>query len=334
MQKGLIGVVVPVYKVEKYIAECIDSILAQTYTNFHLILVDDGSPDDAGYICDEYAKKDPRITVIHQENAGVTRARARGVEEAEDCEFIMFVDSDDKLLPNALEEFYSKTDDCTDIIMNTCYYINDNKIFTYYSYKGTEIIDFKYFVRRNIYLDGGEPWGKLYRRSLFNKEIFNIPREIFCGEDVLMNIRVAFKSKSNIRTIDKPVYIHRIHDESVFYNFKQNPEYEEVFRENLEKSIPRECFTEYTNEYIGSRVLRWRMFGGNCLKKPEWAGTRFHKQLKKDVKVYGFSLPYFEKLLLYHTNQPLRAIIFFGRKICSFFKKKNYKQIDSIKLQV
>ena len=95
MIQGLIGVIVPVYKVEKYITECIESILAQTYTNFRLILVDDGSPDNAGKICDEYAKKDSRITVIHQENAGVTRARARGVEEAEDCEFITVVDSDD-----------------------------------------------------------------------------------------------------------------------------------------------------------------------------------------------------------------------------------------------
>lgn len=67
----MIGVIVPVYKVEKYIIECIESILTQTYTNFRLILVDDGTPDSAGKICDEYAQKDPRITVIHQENAGV-----------------------------------------------------------------------------------------------------------------------------------------------------------------------------------------------------------------------------------------------------------------------
>ena len=71
MDDTLIGVIVPVYKTEKYVAECIESILAQTYRNFRLILVDDGSPDGAGSICDEYATKDQRITVIHQENAGV-----------------------------------------------------------------------------------------------------------------------------------------------------------------------------------------------------------------------------------------------------------------------
>ena len=321
MQKGLIGVIVPVYKVEKYIAECIEGILAQTYTNFRLILVDDGTPDNAGKICDEYAIKDSRITVIHQENAGVTRARARGVEEANDCEFITFVDGDDKLLPSALNEFYSKTDDNTDIIMNTCYYLNDNGIYTYHSYKYSDIIDIKYFVKRNIYLDGGEPWGKLYRRAIFNEETFNIPREVFCGEDVLMNIRLAMESKKGIKTFDEPVYFHRIHDESVFYNFKHNPEYEEVFRENLIKSIPQDCFAEYTNEYIGSRVQLWRQFGGNSLKTPEWAGTQFHKQLKKDVKAYSFRMSHFERLLLFHTNQPLRTMIFIGRKIYSGFKR-------------
>lgn len=78
MQKGLIGVIVPVYKTEKYIAECIESILAQTYTNFRLILVDDGSPDAAGTICDEYAAKDSRITVIHQKNAGGYTRKSTG----------------------------------------------------------------------------------------------------------------------------------------------------------------------------------------------------------------------------------------------------------------
>ena len=124
----VIGVIVPVYKVEKYIAECIESILAQTYTKFRLILVDDGTPDNAGKICDEYAKKDSRITVIHQENAGVTRARARGVEEASDCEFITFVDSDDMLAKYALEELHGLMDAGTDIVLGTTYFTeNENK---------------------------------------------------------------------------------------------------------------------------------------------------------------------------------------------------------------
>lgn len=321
MTEGLIGVIVPVYKVEKYIAECIESILAQTYTKFRLILVDDGTPDNAGKICDEYAKKDPRITVIHEENAGVTRARARGVEEAHDCEFIMFVDSDDKLLSTALYEFYSVIDNDTDIVMNTNYYLNNGKLYRYHLYEKRQHIDTTFFVERNIYLDGGEPWGKLYRKSLFEKETFNIPREITCGEDVLMNIRLALKSNKEIKKIDKPVYFHRIHSKSVFFNFKHTPEYEVLFGSHLINSIPRHSLATFMNAYIGSKIQLWGQFGGNRLNKPEWANTLFHEQLKSEIIRYNFQFPYFEKLLLFHTNHPLRAMIFLCRKIYSIFKR-------------
>ena len=89
-----LSVIVPVFNTEKYLRECIESILNQTFTDFELILVDDGSTDKSGVICDEYAQLDDRIRIIHQENAGVTRARKRGVEIALG-EYITFVDSDD-----------------------------------------------------------------------------------------------------------------------------------------------------------------------------------------------------------------------------------------------
>ena len=98
-----ISVIVPVYKAEKFLSDCIDSILSQTYANLGVILVDDGSPDRCGDICDEYAKKDIRVVAIHQENRGAAQARAAGVVAAKDCDFITFVDSDDTLLPEALE---------------------------------------------------------------------------------------------------------------------------------------------------------------------------------------------------------------------------------------
>lgn len=91
-----ISIIVPVYNVEKYLPRCIDSILAQTFTNFELILVDDGSPDNCGAICDEYAQKDSRVVVIHKENQGVSSARNRGLDVAQG-KYIMFCDSDDKV---------------------------------------------------------------------------------------------------------------------------------------------------------------------------------------------------------------------------------------------
>ena len=101
-----ISVIVPVYKVEKYIHRCVDSILGQTYADFELILVDDGSPDNCGAICDEYAAKDSRVVVIHQENGGLSAARNAGVDWAfanSDSRWLSFVDSDDWIHPCFLE---------------------------------------------------------------------------------------------------------------------------------------------------------------------------------------------------------------------------------------
>lgn len=101
-----VSVIVPVYNVEKYLHRCVDSILAQTFTDFELILVDDGSPDNCGAICDEYARKDSRVRVIHQKNKGQAAARNRAVAEA-NGEWIHFVDSDDVIHPQMLEVLYS-----------------------------------------------------------------------------------------------------------------------------------------------------------------------------------------------------------------------------------
>lgn len=101
----MISVIVPIYKVEDYLPACIDSILASTYRDFELILVDDGSPDNCGRICDEYAAKDSRIKVIHQENQWVSAARNAGLEVAIG-EYISFVDSDDAIDPRMLEVLY------------------------------------------------------------------------------------------------------------------------------------------------------------------------------------------------------------------------------------
>ena len=94
MKSPLISIIVPVYKVEKYLCKCLDSILAQTYTNLEIILVDDGSPDRSGVICDEYAVKDDRVTVIHQKNKGLSGARNSALDVATG-DYIGFVDSDD-----------------------------------------------------------------------------------------------------------------------------------------------------------------------------------------------------------------------------------------------
>lgn len=101
----LISVIVPIYKVEDYLNECVESIINQTYNNIEIILVDDGSPDNCPRICDEWARRDSRIRVIHKKNGGLSSARNVGVENAKG-EYISFIDSDDTILPEFLEQLY------------------------------------------------------------------------------------------------------------------------------------------------------------------------------------------------------------------------------------
>ena len=104
--RDLITVVVPVYKVEKYIDRCVTSIINQSYKNLEIILVDDGSPDNCGKICDDYARKDERIKVIHKENGGLSDARNAGINIAKG-KYITFIDSDDYIKYDYVEFLYN-----------------------------------------------------------------------------------------------------------------------------------------------------------------------------------------------------------------------------------
>ena len=107
MTNPKISVIVPVYKAEHYLARCVDTLLAQTFDDFEVILVDDGSPDNSGAICDEYALKDKRVRVIHQPNAGVSMARQKGLDNARG-EYVIHADPDDWVEPDMLKELYAK----------------------------------------------------------------------------------------------------------------------------------------------------------------------------------------------------------------------------------
>ena len=122
-----ISVIVPVYKAEKYLHRCVDSILAQTFTDFEVLLIDDGSPDRSGDICDEYAKKDSRVRVFHKENGGVSSARQCGIDNAQG-EYTIHADPDDWVEPNMLEELYAKAkEDDADMVICDFYEEHKNK---------------------------------------------------------------------------------------------------------------------------------------------------------------------------------------------------------------
>lgn len=201
-----ISVITPVYKVEKYLNKCIDSILAQTFTDFELFIVDDGSPDLCGEISDEYEKKDSRVHVIHKENGGAPSARNTGIEKATG-DFFYFPDSDDWIEPNYLQELYDlaiRTDAQLVISGYVMEYFENNKTQSYsVSVEEKTFLNQKE-VRNHLhhYFDNmmmAVPWNKLYRADYVRENNLRFPNmkwdDLHFNMDVIMDIdKVAISS--------------------------------------------------------------------------------------------------------------------------------------------
>ena len=202
MSTPLISVIIPVYNVEKYLRRCLDSVIAQTYQKLEIICVDDGSIDDSGKICDQYAVRDARIKVIHQENQGLSAARNRGLDAAEG-EYIAFVDSDDYILEDMYKKMLDKLLNYNvDLCVCQCLYeFSDGRQVvkrknidpTIYGRKAS--LEFARFLYMGNYENGVvvAAWNKLYRRVLLDKIRFEgriHEDEAFCGRIMAKNISV------------------------------------------------------------------------------------------------------------------------------------------------
>ena len=172
MDNQLISIIVPVYKVEPYLRKCVDSILAQTYRNLEIILVDDGSPDNCGAICDEYAGKDSRVKVIHKENGGLSDARNAGMEIMSG-KYVAFVDSDDWIEPQMyqrlleLMEHYEAEMAFAGVADEV---LQDGAVHTVKTsnYGNTPFAEDKIAAMRRYFLGSWAAWDKLYRADLFD----------------------------------------------------------------------------------------------------------------------------------------------------------------------
>lgn len=202
METPLISIVVPIYNIEKEIQRCVDSILAQTYTNLEIILVDDGSTDNSGNVIDNIAKKDNRIIVVHKENGGVTRARMEGVKRAAG-EWIGFVDGDDDIEPNMYEKLLNNALK-NNVDISHCGYqmVFPNRVDYYYN--TGKIVEQDNITGLKDLLEGSfvEPglWNKVYRKKLFidllNNDVMDL--NIKNNEDVLMNYYLFKKARRSI----------------------------------------------------------------------------------------------------------------------------------------
>lgn len=207
----MISIIVPVYNVEKYIRRCVDSIIVQTYKDWELLLIDDGSPDNSGKICDEYASKDSRIKVFHKENGGVSSARNLGLEKA-NGEWIVFVDSDDILREDALDIMKNRANG-TDMS-----FFNYNIKFESGKENHQDKLERKISSTQLInellcYKISGAPFSKIYRTCIAKSIKFK--EDVAIGEDLFYNIEFLLKSRKDVNVYNDIVYDYCINTESV-----------------------------------------------------------------------------------------------------------------------
>lgn len=274
-----VSIVIPVYNRKNFLTVCIKSLLAQSFEDFEICLVDDGSTDGTGLLCDELAEKDTRIRVLHVQNGGAAYARQKGVELATG-EWVLFVDSDDTMPADALQRLFQVTSEDTDIVVGFC---RKKRL-----WRGNRLSPACY---RKLLIKGryniSATWGKLFRRTLFDEYTLRTPREIVMGEGMLMNLRLAFASSKPVRLVGgNSVYNYIQHGGNITHVFKLTADYEHIFHKERLQAIPEEEHARYMPVMIYRRLRMLRRIL-RCAQKDntveELRTSAFVKELLADI---------------------------------------------------
>lgn len=294
-----VSVIVPVYNVEKYLPSCINSILAQTLSDIQIILVDDGSEDGSGKICDYYQKIDKRIKVIHQKNCGVMKARAEGVRVS-DSEWICFVDADDAIANDAIECMYLYVTDDVDLIV--------------FESKNNEICNAQEYVQLLFKFQLLELWGKLYRRELLNEYTLSIPHQIKIGEDFICQLRILCVVKKKIQLCSEKKYFYNTNNpDSVQNSYKKSYDYEMAILNQVAEIIEKMqlndertkiAYLKWRIAYLGGMIgLRYNIdYKSKWIKELEKEYNNYHLSIKEHLIMEAVRIPFFRIFLIIEKN--------------------------------
>lgn len=255
----LISIIVPIFKVEQFLSRCIDSILNQTFTDFELLLIDDGSPDNSGTICDEYALKDKRIRVFHKKNGGVSSARNLGLDNAKG-EWITFIDSDDWVKNNYLEKFCNNLT-CDLIICGHQKFGCSNETQTIKQHDNFKVDSNLSIVWKNhaanqcfVYW---YPWAKLYKNYIIQKKKIRFNTEMIYSEDFcfVLEYMSYINEYSFIASTDYQYYIEESRSNRYKMDFSTYHKHLVNQNESLKK-IEKRCGLLITiRENLGKRFF-------------------------------------------------------------------------------
>lgn len=216
----MISIIIPIYNAEKYLSRCIDSVLSQTYSDIELLLINDGSKDNSGAICKEYARKDSRIRIFYKENGGVSSARNLGLNNAIG-EYVMFVDSDDYMLPTMCEVMLSTLHSKkTDLIVCGTTETGGGIWAPHYDfdYSFTELKKNFVAILHTELLS--PPWNKLFKKELIGGQQFR--EDMSFGEDLMFNIRYLEKCRNVSFIKETPFFHEKNNNSSLVVRFNRN----------------------------------------------------------------------------------------------------------------
>lgn len=207
----LVSIIVPVYNAEKNIGRCIESVLGQTYKDFELILMDDGSKDDSGKICDEYAAKDARIRVVHKENSGVSDTRNQGITLARG-EYLQFIDSDDWITPDATGHFVRMAQEYRcDMVITDFYRVIGERVSSKGAIEKEGLLSrdeyATYMMQKPADFYYGVLWNKFFKRSIIEKYGISMDSSISWCEDFIFNLEYI-RNISSVYVMKVPVYYY------------------------------------------------------------------------------------------------------------------------------
>lgn len=265
MEKSLVSIIIPVYNVAPYLNECLKSVLGQTYRDIEVIVVDDGSTDESLSICETFKKKDSRIKLIHQKNAGVSEARNTGMKVMAG-KYVLFIDSDDKIENNMVECLVKEMDRDDKISAVFCGYkeFDDetNTLIKVVSPNKHRIVDRDEGVEEIFGVYSTMLWNKLFRVSLIDeKNLFDVSLKI--GEDELWMID-ALKKANKIVLIEQPLYSYRsrVTGVSKGQNFSQAKMTDYDSQKKVLKSI-----AEYHSKRLTLYAQQRLYYTGQCIMK-------------------------------------------------------------------
>ena len=294
-----VSIIVPVYKAEAYLHRCIDSIIVQTFTNWELLLVDDGSPDRSGVICDEYAGKDERIKVFHKENGGVSSARNLGIDKAVG-DWLCFIDSDDTIQPTYLDDF--ELDKIkSDIYIQGYVKIKKGKVVDKRSFancKETDFLAILAYSEENYIINS--PWIKLYKRSIVVDNDIRFDINTSYGEDHLFTLSYILFANSAHYSMGTG-YIYRVsegesltqrivpYNEITYYSLQAKKYQDKICEKTHSNEYMSVVGTVFITNYICT--LKYLSQAKGCYSKYKWVRDRFLPEMKK-IYTKGLSLKY------------------------------------------